>query len=201
MPYPGQDSDRLDPNRSFADYQRDPDVHHRYCKRCEYSLRGITSGECPECGLPFSLTNPRTYLTSDQLGQKGVTHRLPRHRAKYLLISLATAWLIPYALGAVVAFGMGQSSSSVTGELAGLGCCAYVILYPLAIMVATVCMLNALMPERMSGVSANILVGSLAAGFLMAGQLILITGPNPIIFFLGVFVGLPAGLWRAHQLT
>lgn len=33
-----------------------------YCKRCGYSLRGIESGACPECGQVFDLNNPRTYL-------------------------------------------------------------------------------------------------------------------------------------------
>lgn len=30
------------------------------CPRCEYSLRGNTSGRCPECGMEFDLTDPPT---------------------------------------------------------------------------------------------------------------------------------------------
>ncbi|MCC6361021.1 MAG: hypothetical protein IT450_19955 [Phycisphaerales bacterium] len=30
----------------------------RTCPQCEYSLRGNTSGRCPECGFDFDVTNP-----------------------------------------------------------------------------------------------------------------------------------------------
>lgn len=33
-----------------------------YCKHCGYSLRGIESNACPECGKPFDRDNPRTYI-------------------------------------------------------------------------------------------------------------------------------------------
>ena len=34
-----------------------------YCKHCGYSLRGIDSNDCPECGESFDLDNPSTYLS------------------------------------------------------------------------------------------------------------------------------------------
>lgn len=33
-----------------------------YCKHCGYSLRGIESNECPECGQAFDLDNPNSYI-------------------------------------------------------------------------------------------------------------------------------------------
>lgn len=30
----------------------------RTCPQCEYSLRGNTSGRCPECGFEFDVTDP-----------------------------------------------------------------------------------------------------------------------------------------------
>jgi hypothetical protein len=33
-----------------------------YCKQCGYNLHGIESDACPECGKPFDLDKPSTYL-------------------------------------------------------------------------------------------------------------------------------------------
>jgi hypothetical protein len=33
-----------------------------YCKHCGYSLRGIESNECPECGEAFDLDDPASYI-------------------------------------------------------------------------------------------------------------------------------------------
>ena len=33
-----------------------------YCKKCGYSLRGIESNACPECGEAFDLENPNSYI-------------------------------------------------------------------------------------------------------------------------------------------
>ncbi|WP_221435492.1 hypothetical protein [Algisphaera agarilytica] len=159
------------------------------------------SGECPECGLPFSLTNPRTYLTSDQLGQNKLNKAVPTHRAWNFLGSIALAWIVPYGLGFLIALGFSPSTSSSPNDLVEMGCCLYIVFDPVTIVVATVCMLNALMPQRINGVAANILAGALFGGVLMAGQLILIAGFSPLVLALGIVVGLPAGLWRAHQQT
>ncbi|QQE10810.1 hypothetical protein JD969_15060 [Planctomycetota bacterium] len=32
------------------------------CKKCYYNLYQNESGRCPECGYPFNLLNPETYL-------------------------------------------------------------------------------------------------------------------------------------------
>ncbi|MEM9419857.1 MAG: hypothetical protein AAGA25_12525 [Planctomycetota bacterium] len=186
---------------SFSDYQRGAEVRDKFCKGCGYNLRGLMSGECPECGLPFSLTNPRTYLTSDQLGQNKANQVLPKRRVLNFLISILVAWVIPYSLGLLIALGINPSASSAPSELAVVGCCLYIVFYPVTILIATTCLLNALLPERINGITANILAGALFGGVLMAGQLVLFTGFSPLILALGIVVGLPAGLWRAHQQT
>jgi len=42
--------------------KREPDPI--YCKDCGYSLREITSRQCPECGRRFDPSRPITYATS-----------------------------------------------------------------------------------------------------------------------------------------
>lgn len=34
-----------------------------FCKRCGYSLYGLERSRCPECGVEFSLSDPRSYRT------------------------------------------------------------------------------------------------------------------------------------------
>ena len=38
-----------------------------YCIKCRYSLFGLTSPRCPECGQPFDPNDPTTYLTTDRV--------------------------------------------------------------------------------------------------------------------------------------
>ena len=52
-----------------------------FCKRCDYSLSGVTSA-CPECGLPFDPLKPETYS------------RVPHARRRRILRRLAWAVLI-----------------------------------------------------------------------------------------------------------
>lgn len=35
----------------------------RFCRACDYELRGLVTPRCPECGRPFNPANPRTYLS------------------------------------------------------------------------------------------------------------------------------------------
>jgi hypothetical protein len=37
-----------------------PTESARYCRKCGYALRGLTTPRCPECGRGFDLANPRT---------------------------------------------------------------------------------------------------------------------------------------------
>ena len=33
-----------------------------YCRKCDYCLRSLPAGKCPECGHPFNPDDPRTWL-------------------------------------------------------------------------------------------------------------------------------------------
>ena len=41
----------------------------KYCKACRYSLVGLNSNRCPECGKVFDLSNPNTFLTQAELAK------------------------------------------------------------------------------------------------------------------------------------
>ena len=41
-----------------------PLVRDRYCRHCEYNLRGLTKGPCPECGHAFDPHNLSTWSPS-----------------------------------------------------------------------------------------------------------------------------------------
>lgn len=45
-----------------------------HCIGCDYSLRGLESDHCPECGRTFDLNNPRTYrpLPAEQRRQLAI---------------------------------------------------------------------------------------------------------------------------------
>ena len=42
-------------------------LRRMYCIKCRYSLFGLTSPRCPECGQPFDPNDPTTYLTTDRV--------------------------------------------------------------------------------------------------------------------------------------
>jgi hypothetical protein len=51
-----------------------------HCRRCGYSLKGLTGRVCPECGRGFDPSDPGTVRTSEQIVRS-------RRRRRYLLLS------------------------------------------------------------------------------------------------------------------
>lgn len=185
---------------SFAKYQRDATAQDKFCKGCRYNLRGLMDGLCPECGLPFNLSNHRTYLTSDQLNNPVVRRSNLGKRAGFFAGAVTLGWGIPYGLAFLLALAWAPSGQE--SGFAALGCCMYAVFYPVILPVATVWLLNAVMPESATGISINIGAASLAAGVLISGQLVFAVGGfNPLTLLLGLVIGLPVGLWRARRLT
>ena len=76
------------------------------------------------------------------------------------------------------------------------------ILYPIILPVSTLWMANALLREGSGSVIFNVMAASLIAGVLITGQLIFVAGGlSPLMLLLGLAIGLPTGLWRAHRQT
>ena len=77
-----------DQNTTLSKDQEAP----RYCRKCGYELRGLTTPRCPECGRTFDPANPRTY-------RRRPIQRWHRHvkRAVIVLMTpiifLAVVWL------------------------------------------------------------------------------------------------------------
>ncbi len=80
-----------------------PAVTDRYCKKCRYPLMGLTQPRCPECGLAFDLTDPRTYSTTPQA---------QRRRSTIVIVYAAS-----FAAGSALAIGLHDDSASVPGRL------------------------------------------------------------------------------------
>lgn len=64
-----------------------------YCKRCDYNLRGVLIGTCPECGQSFSPDRPGTY------------RRRPRNKA------VGWALLILAVIGSTVVLSLGGATA------------------------------------------------------------------------------------------
>lgn len=182
-------------DRSFADYQRDPDVRDIYCKRCRYNLRGLMRGECPECGQLFDLTNHRSYATSDQLGMS-VKHQGLR-RLGQIVGGMSLIWSVPLAEAFATSIGLLSPNSSSSGAW----CCGMAFVWPVTFMLGLIYLLNGLLPESMTSVGANIVV-ALMLGSLAAMTPCVFFQESTLVMLVASLVLAPmAGLMRARQMT
>ena len=192
--------DAEDGSRSFADYQRGPEIQERFCRGCQYPLKGLMSGLCPECGAPFSMTNPRTYLRSDEL--RGPLPLKVSNRAAKGFSGLLLLWGVPALI-----VGLSTRFEAIQ-HLAGAVCCGYAIGWPLLMIIGTHLVLDAMMGDRVSGVMMNILLAGVVGAVLAAGQwmamLMAVSGvsyPSPLLLVVGVCFGPVVGIYRAYRST
>lgn len=135
------------------------------CRGCDYPLKGIPSGECPECGRPFDWNKRTTYKEGDEPGFAG-THLRPRLIRGLILLGL-------FLVGVVLLLVPWNDFS----------CCFFSTVYPMWLMVCTILIL------AMISVDGRIpLVLALPLGVVIAMVLGLTAG------WYGLAVGAAAGL-------
>jgi hypothetical protein len=154
----------------------DPDAR---CKDCGYTLKGLPSGACPECGRPFDWNKRTTFRLGDEPGALGAVW-LVRKRAliRFLLV------FIP---GFVVVL-----SALLDGISLNDWGCFLILIYPFWVVACTVCALALASPMGMLGVLGSMLLGGVIAFFFYALF-------GPWVMALAVPTGLVAGLVFKHM--
>jgi hypothetical protein len=58
--------------RASQDPRATPSPHWRppLCRRCDYDLRGLSRGFCPECGKPYDVARPHTVSRKSRLDRR-----------------------------------------------------------------------------------------------------------------------------------
>jgi len=112
-------SDAIDD--AFAADDALPDTgmpHDGYCIDCQYSLRGLTSNACPECGRPFNPDNPTSYLRTAEEPERRRIRRILAYAGRIALI-------VVFAIVArAAAFGLGVFAEEILAT-----CCLGLVLY------------------------------------------------------------------------
>jgi hypothetical protein len=141
------------------------------CKGCNYRLKGIPSGPCPECGRLFDWNRRTTFRAADEQRQAVA---LLQTQAKRIAV-----------LAAVVLVGLLPALAMAYGFVAydGPCCCCTVLAFPVWLVACVVALLACISPSGWLGTAGCILVGGAAAALfaLPAG-------------LPGLFVAVPAGM-------
>lgn len=151
------------------------------CRGCGYPLKGLPSGECPECGHEFDWNKRTTYRLGDEPGTL---------RGMYLLRKKALLRLaLVLAPGLVVLL-------SVWFGLIDYGDwgCFLIILYPFWVLAATVCTLAVISPIGLLGT-----LGAMMLGIVIAFPFSLFFGVGVWGLALAIPAGLVAGLVFKHM--
>ncbi|XAL98048.1 hypothetical protein OT109_10610 [Phycisphaeraceae bacterium D3-23] len=148
-----------------------PDDRNPTCRDCGYALRGIPSGECPECGREFNWNKRTTYRTADEPGFWVGQWQI---RGRRLLSFIALV-----AVGQLIVAGFWS------GVIPFLDwtCCGAVLVYPLWLTACVVAMLALISPRGELGLLGCLVLGC-AGAFAMS-----LTASFP-----GMVASLPAGL-------
>jgi len=123
-------------------------LEHDYrCLDCDYPLRGLPSGSCPECGRDFNWNRPSSYRRAeDPVGVRKVF----QGRAKRLGIFIALL-----TIGQVLVLG------ARTGAIpwADWCCCCTVFTYPVWILACVIALLAVVSPSGWLGLPGCLLIG------------------------------------------
>ncbi len=144
------------------------------CKDCDYPLKGLPSGTCPECGRTFDWNKRTTYRLGDEVGD---LHGMWINRNRALL-RLALV-LSP---GLLVWLGFWFADVDF-----GDWCCVLILAYPFWLLAVTVCMIAVVSPMGELGT-----LGAMAVGVFTAFVLTMLVGQALSLW--GLVFALPAGL-------
>ena len=67
------------------------------CLGCDYNLRGLPSGTCPECGRPFTWDDPTTYYEKHHPRRNTYTRSMSRTNTALILAPLTLPLLVAAA--------------------------------------------------------------------------------------------------------
>lgn len=142
------------------------------CRGCDYPLKGLPSGRCPECGTEFDWNKRTTYRDADEPGTLAGQLR----NRKWPIIRLMIV-LVPGLVG-VAGFWGGWINYEY------FACCALFMIYPMWLVACTAAMLSVVSPMGGLGFAGSLLLG--IALCLLLGA---VTGG-----FYGLIIATPAGL-------
>lgn len=144
------------------------------CKDCDYPLKGLPSGDCPECGRPFDWNRRSTYRLGDEVGE---IHGMWINRKRALL-----RLLIVLSPGMLVWFGVWFAEVRF-----GYWGCFLIVAYPFWLLACTVCTIALVSPTGQLGT-----MGAMIVGVFAAFALTLIFGMTLSLW--GLVFALPVGL-------
>lgn len=141
------------------------------CKGCNYQLKGIPSGPCPECGRLFDWNKRTTFRASDEPRPAVAILQTQAKRITVLVVVLLSGLLPILAL------------ASGLLPFDGACCCCTVLAFPAWLVACVVALLACISPSGWLGTVGCILIGGAAAALiaLPAG-------------YIGLFVAVPAGM-------
>lgn len=141
------------------------------CRGCDYQLKGIPSGACPECGRPFDWNKRTTYRAADEAGPVGAfVHDRGKRIAVFVSLLL---------VGQLVVLGLWYGHI----PWAGMTCCCTVFVYPAWLVGCVIALLACVSPTGWLGTLGCLLIGC-GAAVLMAST----------AGILGLYIAIPAGL-------